>query len=40
MILGPNYEVGSKKDLFSKSIQTVNLMLAKKVVSVNEIGAG
>ncbi|EME27359.1 elongation factor EF-2 [Galdieria sulphuraria] len=39
-ILGPNYEPGTKKDLFSKSIQRTLLMMGRKTEAVESVPCG
>ena len=39
-ILGPNYEVGKKNDLFQKSIQCVVIMVGCSPETVADIPAG
>ncbi|KAK4527426.1 hypothetical protein GAYE_SCF39G5348 [Galdieria yellowstonensis] len=39
-ILGPNYEPGTKKDLFTKSIQRTLLMMGRKTEAVESVPCG
>lgn len=39
-IMGPNYEFGTKKDLYEKSIQKTVLMMGRKTEFIPEVPCG